>query len=154
VLCEEAHNYFEQCVWNVLKITRKRSYWSFYWFQSINNIISQISRHCVMHRYMLIVLPKIGAWVILIVYPVLSRSRRVIQIISTEALLLNASLESFSPSINYQTELKTSNQMHPRMMKNYFLWKTRDAGHIFYEKHAPQARFLFKQNVLQARFLD
>jgi len=74
-----------------------------------------------MHRYMLIVLPKIGAWVILIVYPVLSRSRRVIQIISTEALLLNASLESFSPSINYQTELKTSNQMHPRMMKNYFL---------------------------------
>jgi len=59
----------------------------------------------------------------LIVYPVLSRSRRVIQMMSTEALLLNASLESFSPSINYQTELKTSNQMHPKMMKKFFVMK-------------------------------
>jgi len=45
---------------------------------------------------------------------------------STDALLLNAALESISPSMNLLTELKTSTQMHPRMIKKK----------IFYGKHA------------------
>jgi len=36
---------------------------------------------------------------------------------STEELLLNASLESFSPSMNWKTEEETFIQMHPRMIK-------------------------------------
>jgi len=52
---------------------------------------------------------------------------------STEVLLLNASLVSFSPELVDKT--KTSNQMHSRMIKKK----------IFNEKHAPQAR-LIKQN--------
>jgi len=54
-------------------------------------------------------------------------TRRVTQIMSTEALLLNASLESFSPSMNWWTEKATLDQMHPRTMT-----KT-----MFYENHAP-----------------
>jgi len=40
--------------------------------------------------------------------------------------------KSFSLLINWYTEWKTENEMHPRMIKR----------RIFYEKNAPQARFL------------
>jgi len=39
--------------------------------------------------------------------------------------------------------IKNLNEMHLRMIKKK----------IFYEKHAPQARFLIKQNALQARLI-
>jgi len=44
--------------------------------------------------------------------------------------------KSFSPLMNWQTELKTSNEMHPRMIKKK----------IFHDKNAPQARLII-QNV-------
>jgi len=50
----------------------------------------------------------------------LSLSRRVTQIMSTEALLLNASFKSFSTSINWYTQQETSNQMHPRIIYKVF----------------------------------